>query len=167
MSSNFIFLGLVHVKILQGQRQLQQQNIVKVTEFPDQAINLFLESLDEYYNQRQQQNNQRWPFITQLQRKPEYLIVLRSEANQSFLNSIKLEEYIIQNLPSDCSEQDWRNKAIEILLTWNLAEKNYKITDFQDEQSDQASNMYAKYALLYLSLAIISFIVINILKKFT
>ncbi|CAD8084273.1 unnamed protein product [Paramecium sonneborni] len=166
MRSNFIFLGLIHVKILQDQRKLEQLNIVKIQEYSDEAINTFLQSKDRYYEQRQQQQNFNWPFITSLQKKPEYLIVLRREANQSFLNQIKLEEYIIQNLPNDCSEQEWRNQAIQILLTWNLAERNFKVSNFSDEQEDQASKSYAKYSLIYLALAILSFIVINILKNF-
>ncbi|CAD8093531.1 unnamed protein product [Paramecium primaurelia] len=161
MNSNFVFLGLVHIqKDDQGQNQLK--NIVKITEFSQDALKAYLQLPKLYDEKKQERGNNNWPFITNFATKPEYLIVLRRDANSVFLKQIRIEEFIIQNLPNDCSEQEWRNKATQILLTWNLAETNLKLT----EENDKTSDNYAKYAQIYLILAVISFIVINILKHF-
>ncbi|CAK68011.1 unnamed protein product (macronuclear) [Paramecium tetraurelia] len=161
MSSNFVFLGLVHID--NGKQGIERvKNIVKITDFPDNSLHTYLEVPHIYAEKRNELQNRNWPFITQFVNKSEYLIVLRREANQKWVDQIRIEEFIIQNLSSDLSQQDWRNKATQILLTWDLAETNLRISD----QNDKTSNNFAKYGQIYLLLAVISFIAINILKHF-
>ncbi|CAK56628.1 unnamed protein product (macronuclear) [Paramecium tetraurelia] len=156
--SQLIFIGLIHFEIReQDRRILKKQSLAQIE---DSDVKEFLRSEQEYERTR---NKAQSPFFKKMDKNPNYLLVLEpslvSQVNQTLRG---IEDHIAEHLPIELPEDEWKQRAIKILLTWNLSEKN-ELAKFATG-SEQVEKHYLEFGLLFLVLAVIGYVMIFVMK---
>ncbi|CAD8190367.1 unnamed protein product [Paramecium pentaurelia] len=157
-SSQLIFIGLIHFDIReQDIKIIKKQSLAQIE---DNDIKEFLRNEQVYERNR---NKDQSPSFKRMEKNQSYLLVLQPQLMNQVNQTLKgIEDHISEHLPTELPEDEWKQRAIKILLTWNLSEKN-ELAKFATG-SEQVEKHFLQFGLLFLVLAVIGYVMIYVMK---
>ncbi|CAD8187077.1 unnamed protein product [Paramecium octaurelia] len=156
--SYLVFIGLIHFEKKDQERKILKK--VSLAQVDDNDIMEYLRNEQEYERKR---NKAQSPFLHRLEQSPEYILVLQPSAmNQASQTLRGLEDHISLHLLTELPEEEWKQRAIKILLTWNLSERK-ELEEFV-KGSEQVEKHFMEFGVFFLVSAVIGYVMILVMK---
>ncbi|CAK62922.1 unnamed protein product (macronuclear) [Paramecium tetraurelia] len=157
-SAYLVFIGLIHFEKKDQERRILKK--VSLASIDDNDIMEFLRNEQEYERKR---NKAQSLFLHRLEQSPDYILVLQpSTMNQASQTLKGIEDHIQLHLLTELPEEEWKQRAIKILLTWNLSEKK-ELNQFA-KGSEQVEKHFLEFGVLFLVCAVIGYVMILMMK---
>ncbi|CAD8106703.1 unnamed protein product [Paramecium sonneborni] len=162
-SQQLIFIGIIHFE-LKETKDTKEIKILKkqcLDQVEDNDIKQYLFNEQEYDSYRKKAQR---PFLKRLDKNSEYLLALQAQQQVNQVSHMLrgIEDHISEHLGVQLPEDEWKQRAIKILLTWNLSEKNELQTYAQG--GDQVEKHFLELGFLFFAAAVIGYALILVMK---